>query len=191
MTTAELRNSPSPGSGMLRLENQLDERVMDRHRIEVDHEAAAAQQEQTGKRDDERLNLAEVDDQPLQRAKQQSEREHQGGGRERMPPGDIEIGDHDADEADHRADRQVDAAGQDDEGRADRRGDDEGVVGEDVAEHLRRQEIVVEHIRRSGTARRTRAIVARSGRYFSFIASSSRKRCTTRRGGWSIAGAAR
>ncbi len=118
--------------------------MLDRHGIEIDHEAAAAQQEQPRERDDERLDLAEVDDEPLQRAEQQAEAQHHRGRDERMPSDDVEIGDHDADEADHRADRQVDAAGKDDEGRADRGDDDEGVVGEDVAEDQRRQEIVVE-----------------------------------------------
>ena len=61
-----------------------------------------------------------------------------------MPAERIEIRHHDADEADHRSDRQVDAAAKNDEGRADGGDDDEGVVGEDVAEHERRQEIVVE-----------------------------------------------
>ena len=61
-----------------------------------------------------------------------------------MPSGEIEIGDHHADEADHRADRQVDAAGENDEGRADRRRDDEGVVGEDVTENQGRKKVLVE-----------------------------------------------
>ena len=61
-----------------------------------------------------------------------------------MPAERIEIGHNDADEADHRADREVDPAAQNDEGRADRGGDDKGVVGQDVAEDLGREEIVVE-----------------------------------------------
>ena len=118
--------------------------MVNRHRIEVDHEAAAAQQEQTGERHDERLNFAEVDDQPLQPAEREPERQHHRGRHQRMPAGEIEIGERHADEADHRADREVDAARQNDEGRADRGGDDEGVVGQDVAENERREEVIVE-----------------------------------------------
>ena len=47
----------------------------------------------------------------------------------------------DADEADHRTDREVDAAGKDDESLADRRDDDERVVGQQIAQHMRRQEM--------------------------------------------------
>ena len=122
----------------------MDEVVADRHRVEVDHETAATQQEQASQRDDERLDVAEVDDQPLQRAEPQAECEHQPARGERMPADHVEIGHHDADEADHRADRQIDAAGDDDEGGADGGDDDEGVVGEDVAQHQRRDEVVVE-----------------------------------------------
>ena len=82
---------------------------------------------------------------PCSAAEREPERQHHRGRDERMPAGEIEIGEHHADESDHRADREVDAAGQNDEGRADRRGDDEGVVGEDVAENQsRREEVIVE-----------------------------------------------
>ena len=121
-----------------------DERMPNRHRIQVDHEAAAAQQEQAGEGDDERLNLAKVDDQPLQRAEGQAETQHHRGRGERMPAERVEIGHHHADETDHRSDRQVDAAAENDEGGANGGDDDEGVVGQDVAEDQRRQEVVVE-----------------------------------------------
>ena len=126
------------------MSERVDEVVADRHRVEVDHEAAATQQKQAGQRDDERLNVAEVDDQTLQRAEPQAEDQHQSSRSERMPADHVEIGHHHADEADHRADRQIDAARQDDEGGADGGDDDEGVVGEDVAQHLGRDEIVVQ-----------------------------------------------
>ena len=50
-------------------------------------------------------NLAEVDDQPLERAEQRAETQHHRRGRQRMPSDRVEIGHHDADETDHRADR--------------------------------------------------------------------------------------
>ena len=93
----------------------------------------------------ERLNLAKVDDESLQRAEAQAETQHHRGRRERVPSDDVEIRHHDADEADHRTDREINAAGQDDEGRPDRGDDDESVVGQDVAEDERRQEIIVQH----------------------------------------------
>src|SRR5208337_4153022 len=61
-----------------------------------------------------------------------------------MPSDRVEIRHDHADEADHRSDRQIDAAGENDEGRADRRRDDEGIVGEDVAENQRREKILVQ-----------------------------------------------
>ena len=60
-----------------------------------------------------------------------------------MPAGDVEMRHRDADKADHRANRKVNTAGKDDKGGADGRNDDECVVGEDVAEHQRGEEIIV------------------------------------------------
>ena len=121
-----------------------DEGMPDRHGIEIDHETAATQQEQPGERDDERLNLAKVDDEPLQSAEENAEAQHQAARQERMPSDHVEIGHRHADEADHRSDRQIDAAGENDEGRADRSRDDEGVVGQDVAENQGRKKILVQ-----------------------------------------------
>ena len=116
--------------------------MTDRDRIEIDHEAAAAQQEEAGERDDERLDLAKVDDEALKRAEGEAESEHHRPRGKRMPAERIEIGHDDADEADHRSDREVDPAAQNDEGRADRGGDDEGVVGQDVTDDLGREELL-------------------------------------------------
>ena len=129
---------------MLSPANQATNGMPDRHGIEIHHKAAAAQQEQPGQRDDERLNFAEVDDEPLQRAEEEAKREHQSTRHERMPSDHVEIGHRYPDEADHRSNREIDAAGENDKGRADRSGDDEGVVGEDVAENQRREEILVQ-----------------------------------------------
>src|SRR5271166_1793833 len=101
----------------------------DGHGIEIDHETGAAQQEEPGERGDKRLDLAEIDDEALKPAEKNAEGEHRRGGCEWMPADCIEIGDDDADKADHRSDREIDAAGENDEGRPDRRGNDEGVVG--------------------------------------------------------------
>ncbi len=66
-------------------------------------------------------------------------------------------------ERDHRADRQVDAAGQDHEGHADADDAQEGVVDQQVEEHLRREEARCTRTRRSRRPARTRAIVPSSG----------------------------
>ena len=100
---------------------------------------------------------------PWKAPNSQAERQHHRGRCERMPARRVEIRHDDADEADHRADRKIDAARQDHEGRADRGDDDEGVVGEHVAEHLRREEVVVEQPPVANSAMKT-VIVARSGR---------------------------
>ena len=119
--------------------------MAERNGIQIDHEAAAAQQEQPGEGDDERLDLAEVDDQPLA-ARRTARRRHSiiAADASGCQPNRVEIGHHDADETDHRADRKIDAAGKDDESGADRGDDDERVVGEDVAEHQGGEKIVVE-----------------------------------------------
>ena len=117
----------------------------DRHRIEVDHEAAAAQQKEACERNDERLDLAEVDDKALQSAEQKAEAQHHSTRNKRMPAHHVEVRHHHAHETDHRSDRQVDAAGENDEGRADRGDDDESVVGQDIAEYQSRQKILVEN----------------------------------------------
>ena len=119
------------------------------------------------KRDDERLDLAEVDDEaPASAPKPAPKASINAAEASGCQPSRVEIRHHDADETDHRADRQIDAAGQDDESRADRRDDEEGVVGEDVAEHQRREEIDCRARRRRRTARRTPRSSPSSGRLF-------------------------
>ena len=117
---------------------------------------APRSRKQPGQSDDERLDLAEVDDEALQPPKPAPKASINDGGGQRMPAEAVELRHDDADEADHRADRQIDAAREDDEVGADRRDDEEGVVAEDVAEHQRRQEMIVEGPAADEQAQRTR-----------------------------------
>ena len=85
--------------------------------FEADHEAGAAQKKQAGQGDDEGLDLAKVDDQALKGAEGHAEGDQQRSRRQGMPSEGVEMRHDDADEADHRTDREVDAAGKDDESR--------------------------------------------------------------------------
>ena len=61
---------------------------------------------------------------------------------ERMDAGALQHdGEENAGKGDDRADRQVDAAGQDDEGHADGGDAEKGIVGQKIADHARRQDV--------------------------------------------------
>ena len=78
-------------------------------------------------------------------------------------------GEENAGEGDDRADRQVDAARQDDEGHADGGDAEKGVVGQKIADHARRQDVRI--LQRAERHRQTTkmTMVAISGRYLEFI----------------------
>src|SRR5690606_31731234 len=80
------------------------------------------------------------------RAEPGAQHRHRADRRQRMPAVVLdEAGQQHGAEGDHRAHRQVDAAGQDHEGHADRDDQQEAVVDQQVEEHLRAQETVVQH----------------------------------------------
>ena len=78
-----------------------------------------------------------------------------------MPSRSIDSADEHRGEADHRADREVDAAGDDDEGHADRDDAEEGVVGEQIGDDAGRGEIgKLQRRRPQSRPRNTSAVIA-------------------------------
>ena len=134
-----------PPSGMRATRQLHERRVGDRDRALADHVAEPAGQEHRRQRGDERLHLEDVDHEPDEQAEHarehEDERDHHGG---RPPRLQQARRDHAA-EGHDRADREVDAARQDDERHADREHDQVGVVDEQVEEHLPREEAAVAH----------------------------------------------
>ena len=134
--------APKP-SGNARLRDGGVGGVVDRDGLGADEVAAAARQEHAGQRHDERREVEALDQEALQRAERRAEHQHQRHGGVGIPARvEQRRGDHRR-QRDDRAHRQVDAARQDHEGHAHRDDAQEGVVDEQVEEHLRRQEPVV------------------------------------------------
>ena len=97
---------------------------------------APAGQEHAGERHDERRQIEDMDHRAHRRAEGCREREDgdEGDQGRHSPALDRQRDEHRG-EADHRADREIDAAGNDDEGHAGRDDAEEGVVGEEIADH--------------------------------------------------------
>ena len=130
--------------------------VADRDRLDADQVAEPAGEEHAGQRGDERLDVEVVDDQPHQQAEQRCRRAAllPSPGPGDQPASQGAGGDHGG-QRDHRADAQVDAAGEDHEGHPHGEHDQEGVVHEQVQEDLRGGEALVAHAAGAEHARRT------------------------------------
>ena len=123
--------------------------MLDRYGIDRQHEGHAARQEHPGERDDEGRHFQIMDDRAHDRTEQRGDDKDQNEGRERMDAGALQHdGEENAGEGDDRADRQVDAARQDNEGHADGGDAKEGVVGQKIADHARGQDVRI--LRRAG-----------------------------------------
>ena len=77
-------------AGNIGVGKSSDEGVPERHGIEIDHEAAAAQHEQASQSDYEWLDFAEVNDEALERPEAQAEGEHHRPRGERVPSDRVE-----------------------------------------------------------------------------------------------------
>ncbi|MCY1236244.1 hypothetical protein D9M72_488900 [compost metagenome] len=114
--------------------------------IDRQHEGHAARQKHAGKRDDKGGHLEIMDDGAHHRAEERRDEKSHRKGDDRMDGGSLQHhGQEHTGEGDDGADRQVDAAGQDHEGHADGGDAEEGVVGQKVADHPRRQDVGVLH----------------------------------------------
>src|SRR5690606_38840330 len=81
-------------------------------------------------------HLEQVDDRAHGGTEQRGDGKQQGeDGKRRQPGVAQEHGDEDTGKGDHRADRQIDSARQDDEGHADRGDSEKGIVGQKIADH--------------------------------------------------------
>ena len=97
-----------------------------------------AQEEHTGKRDDKRRDLQRINQQPHERAKRAAHRQDQRKRQQRRdPPVADGFRQEYAGEGDHRPHGEIDPAGEDHKGHP--HGDDpqEGVIGQNVADHAR------------------------------------------------------
>ena len=121
-----------------------DAGVLDADRLEAHHERQSAGQEQSGERGDERLHVEvldeDADDQADRGTDEDRDRDDDGSGETRRPSS---LAHRIPVRAMHRADRQVDAAGDDDERHADREDQQVGVV-EQQRRHVPRRDEVAE-----------------------------------------------
>ncbi len=120
--------------------------VRDADRVDADEVAQAPRQEHAGERDDEGLQPEALDQEAHERAEARAHQQHHGHGRRRAPAVALhQRGEHHGGERHHGAHGQVDAAREDDEGHAHRDDDEEGVVDQQVEEHLGREKARVAH----------------------------------------------
>ena len=104
------------------------------------HEAETPGEKHTAESDEERGQLEKVDQGPHQSPKPGAEEERDCQGGERRNAVGNELGDQDAGEGDQGANREIDAAREDDEGRAHRGDAEEGIVAEKIDEDAQRAE---------------------------------------------------
>ncbi len=118
------------------------ERRVDRDRFRRHQEGRPARQKHACKRDDESGHLEIVNHGAHRRAEQQADHKDQG---ERDEGRNTQALDRDREEhrgeADHRADRKVDTAGDNDKGHADGNDAKKSVVGEKVGDDASRKEV--------------------------------------------------
>ena len=132
--------------------NEARAQALERHRERPDRHAAEKRQgqpledEHAGKRDDEGRDLEIGDPIALRGADQAAHDQAGDGGRDGIdPPPHHHHGREPADEADDRADRQVDMPGHDDQQHAERHDDDVAVLQHQVGEVERPQQRAVGH----------------------------------------------
>jgi hypothetical protein len=117
-------------------------RRVDRDRFRRDQEGGATRQKHAGERDDKSGHLEIVNHGSHRRAKQQTDHEDQSEGDQGR---NAQAPDRDREEyrskADHRADRKVDTAGNNDEGHADGNDAEKGIIGEKVGDDSGRKEV--------------------------------------------------
>ena len=144
------------------------------HPVVRQHHRQAARDRQHAQRDDERRHADVGDQDAVEGADQQRRAERQ---RHRQPDRHALVhrhADHHARQHQHRADRQVDAAGDDDGRHADRDDGDEG----EVARHVEQVLLRGEDVAREAPARRRRAPPPpRPRRSAGWRASASQLRC--------------
>ena len=134
----------SPPSGIARSETLRKSSLFKPIDSVLTSSAHAAREEHPGERHEERRELEDVDHEPLERAEQRPDRQHERDRERRMPAALLhQRGQDDAGQPDDRADRQVDPAGEDDERHADGGDAEVGVVAEEVEEDLQREEAEV------------------------------------------------
>ena len=114
---------------------------LDRNRREAEDVTQSPGEKHSRQGDDEGWCLEVLDHQAHQKA--QARREQYGdGNRQRSGhPGPVEHGNDHGGGRDHRADRQIDTAGDDYYGHPDCGQSQEGIVGEEIQEHPEREEV--------------------------------------------------
>src|SRR5206468_1827141 len=123
----------SPGQSQREIRHRRIERRADRRRFRRHQEAGAAGEEHARQRDDERRHVEDVDNGAHGRAEGGAQQQDCGEGSERRHTKTLDRQrDEHGGEADHRADRQVDAPGNDHEGHAGGDDPEKGVVGQQI-----------------------------------------------------------